>query len=279
MNCKICNFKNNFDANFCGNCGAIMQTNNENNTQQSQSTPQISVYTPTQSAWIFAKAIGFIIALQFAIAIFVIVFSIGTDTNILESMLVNLVIMILIQVMFFVAVLSSGTSKFRLIKQRLYISPKLLLIAISMWIIAFISFLSTNVYFGIFLESIGYTSTALVFSTPLEFFLGLLVICFIAPITEELVFRFGILEGFKNKGGVKAVLISSFAFAMMHMNPEQTFYQFLLGVVCGIATFKSNSIIPAIIIHACNNLFSFLITDWVWFNEILVYLFSQGWFV
>ncbi|MCL1954136.1 MAG: hypothetical protein FWF58_05330, partial [Firmicutes bacterium] len=29
----------------------------------------------------------------------------------------------------------------------------------------------------------------------------------------------------------------------------------------------------------CNNLFSFLITDWVWFNEILVYLFSQGWFV
>ncbi|MDR1138374.1 MAG: CPBP family intramembrane metalloprotease [Clostridiales bacterium] len=291
MNCKICNYNNRSNASFCANCGQALAIDNLQSgatggtlsLKTGQSKYINSIYTPTQGAWIFFKAIGFVMGLQILAGFVVAFFAVGADvsdaTDLLQNMSVQLIIMFFMQVAFFVAVWSSGSRPLGLIRHRLYLNYRLVLLGVAMWAVAFVAFLSTNVYFGAFLEHIGYESSGLVMDTVGDRILGAIVIVLVAPICEELVFRFGLLEGLRESGYVKAILFSSLAFALMHMNPEQTFYQFLLGVVCGIAVYKSKSILMGSIIHACNNLFSLFVQDWVWFNDTLVDLFNQGWFV
>lgn len=278
MNCNNCNFINPGGARFCAKCGNDMIAN----SLYAGVVDQNQIYSSRQSAWIYFRAICFVMALQFLVAIVIGTMAVlngDSGNGILDNMVVTLFVMLLMQMCFFVSVLSGGVEPLKKIKYRLHLNVKLLLVSFAMWAVAFVAFLSTNVYFGAFLDSIGYKSSSLEMNTPLEAVLGLFVIGIVAPITEELVFRFGILEGFRQKGYLKAVLLSGLAFALMHMNPEQTFYQFLLGVVCAMAAFKSNSIVPAILIHAFNNLFSFVVGQWAWFNESLEHLFNQTWFV
>lgn len=294
MNCKVCNHNNPDDAQFCANCGKRIESDFEaiyGNTPSSASASSTTsssstsyrvpsgIFAPKQSTWIHFRAIAFVIGIQFVLAFFVASAPSSDDKNPLDNMMLNLVFMFLMQMCFLGAVLASGTQRVKLIKRRFYISPKLLLISLAMWAVAFIAFLSTNVYFGAWLQHIGYKSSELDMNTAAEIIVGIFVIGIIAPICEELVFRFGVLEGFRDKGFIKAVLISALAFALMHMNPEQTFYQFLLGAVCAVAAYKSNSILPAMIIHSANNLFSFATMGWDGFNNGLETMFNQGWFV
>jgi hypothetical protein len=77
---------------------------------------------------------------------------------------------------------------------------------------------------------------------------------FAAPVMEELVFRGALTGGLmkKNKPYL-AIIIGAACFSLMHMNPEQTVYQFLLGCVAGSVAYCSGSVIPAIIVHFVNN--------------------------
>jgi len=82
-----------------------------------------------------------------------------------------------------------------------------------------------------------------------------------APILEEVLFRGVILNGFlKNYSPQKAIIISAAIFGGIHLNPWQSIPAFLGGILIGYMYWKTNSIIPGIILHAANNLFCVLIS-------------------
>lgn len=79
-------------------------------------------------------------------------------------------------------------------------------------------------------------------------------IIIIAPLTEEIIFRGIILEGFLSRySSVKAVIWSSIIFAVFHLNPLQFVTAFAVGVFLGYIYFKTRSLIPCILAHAFYN--------------------------
>jgi sodium transport system permease protein len=71
---------------------------------------------------------------------------------------------------------------------------------------------------------------------------------------EEVVFRGFILSGFGRHGRVVlAIGLSSIAFGLMHMIPEQVFNATLMGLVLGALAVRSRSLLPCIVFHFANN--------------------------
>ena len=78
----------------------------------------------------------------------------------------------------------------------------------------------------------------------------LLGIAVYAPFSEELAFRGTIYQSYRQQGsGLKAILLSSLLFGLMHMNLNQAGYAFLLGIVLALLVEATGSMIPAFIAH------------------------------
>lgn len=91
-----------------------------------------------------------------------------------------------------------------------------------------------------------------------------------APILEELIFRGIILDGLlKNYSPIKAILISSFLFGLVHLNPWQFVTGLLFGIFCGWVYYRSRSLSLSIIIHMVANLSGFLMRFIVDFESIM----------
>lgn len=92
------------------------------------------------------------------------------------------------------------------------------------------------------------------------FILSLLSSAFIPALLEEFAMR-GVAMGILRKyGDGFAILCTSFVFAFLHANPRQIFFAFLVGLVLGFVTVKTDSIWPAIAIHFLNNAVAVLTT-------------------
>lgn len=145
------------------------------------------------------------------------------------------------------------------IKQK--VSPLSAAIAVLLPVVTIFCFLLPANWFSIFLEKINYQgSPGVELSSMGQIILGIIVIVILAPIFEEIIFRGFLLSGLKSRfSDIKAILLSGVAFALMHMNPEQTVYQFLLGATCAYVAIKSGSLILPIIIHAFSNLIALLL--------------------
>lgn len=75
-----------------------------------------------------------------------------------------------------------------------------------------------------------------------------------APIIEEILCRGIILKGLlKNYQPSKAILISAVFFGAIHLNPWQAIPAFFGGLFLGWAYYKTQSVIPGMIIHATIN--------------------------
>jgi len=86
---------------------------------------------------------------------------------------------------------------------------------------------------------------------------AILTLCVVAPITEEILFRGVILSGFlRNYRRLEALLLSSWLFAFMHLNPWQYGGAFLLGLLLGFLFIRTQSIIPSIFCHSLFNGFT-----------------------
>jgi sodium transport system permease protein len=67
---------------------------------------------------------------------------------------------------------------------------------------------------------------------------------------EEIAFRGFILSGLQRRFRPRAALVlCSFLFALSHMNVFQFLPAFFLGVVLGLLTIRSKSLVPAILFH------------------------------
>lgn len=78
----------------------------------------------------------------------------------------------------------------------------------------------------------------------------LLAFAFAPAICEELAFRGFILSGFSRTGRTwLAIILSSIAFGVMHIIPQQVFNAALLGILLGLIAVRSNSLFPCILFH------------------------------
>jgi len=90
--------------------------------------------------------------------------------------------------------------------------------------------------------------------SEISLWMYLLVFALLASVCEELAFRGYILSGLLRRFRARtAILISSFFFALFHMNVFQFAPAFILGVVLGLITVRAKSIWPAIIFHLLHN--------------------------
>lgn len=111
--------------------------------------------------------------------------------------------------------------------------------------------------------------------------LTFVVMVIAAPILEELIFRGIILDGLlRVYSPVKSILVSSFLFGFVHLNPWQFVTGLVIGIFSGWVYYKTRSLLPSIIIHAAANLSGFAMrfiigTDWS-MDESLVEMYG-GW--
>ena len=86
-----------------------------------------------------------------------------------------------------------------------------------------------------------------------------LTIVIAAPVFEELIFRGIMLEGLLAKySPVKSIVVTSILFGIVHLNPWQFVSAFALGLFAGWIFYKTKNLSFCIIIHATNNLISFI---------------------
>ena len=85
----------------------------------------------------------------------------------------------------------------------------------------------------------------------------IIVICILAPIFEEIMFRGFILKVLKeNYNAVIAVIISALLFSLFHTALHQIFPTFIMGLLFGMLYVKYKSLIPCILLHMFNNFLS-----------------------
>ena len=93
---------------------------------------------------------------------------------------------------------------------------------------------------------------------------GYLVVCILAPLAEEVIFRGAVLrtmlEHWEGNKRWTAITISALLFALAHMNPAQMPHAFLLGLLIGWLYERSRSLIPCVVLHCANNTIAYLMT-------------------
>ena len=92
---------------------------------------------------------------------------------------------------------------------------------------------------------------------------GYAVVCLLAPIAEELIFRGAVLKkllAWKPQHRWLMIILSALLFALAHMNPAQFIHPFLIGLLLGWMYERTGSIIPGIAYHWANNTVAFLLT-------------------
>ena len=110
--------------------------------------------------------------------------------------------------------------------------------------------------FDIFLTYIGYnlaTSLPLPLSNFGYLVLNILLLAVVPAILEELIFRGVIFNGYRKFGAIKAILISSALFALIHGSLQQLLFPFLFGLILSFTAYKTGSVISSMIIHFINN--------------------------
>ena len=90
-------------------------------------------------------------------------------------------------------------------------------------------------------------------------------LCLLPAVIEELLFRGFVLRGFLPLGRGAAVVASALLFTFFHFNPEQTVYQFALGIVLALVVLKTGNLVYAMIFHFLNNFF--IVTTYTFFGD------------
>lgn len=89
---------------------------------------------------------------------------------------------------------------------------------------------------------------------------SLVLVCIIAPVCEEIIFRGIILEGLLQRyHAPSAIVISSLLFGSIHLNLWQFVAASAGGMLSGWVYYKTRSVLPCIWLHAINNLMSVLV--------------------
>ena len=80
----------------------------------------------------------------------------------------------------------------------------------------------------------------------------------LGPVAEEMAFRGGVLGSLLKWEKIEgkpwaAILISALLFSIAHLNPAQAPVTFILGILAGWLYFRTESLIPGMLLHVLNN--------------------------
>ena len=157
------------------------------------------------------------------------------------------------------------------------INFKVILISFGLGLLAFFVNIAISTLFNGILSFFGYSQPVSV-STGYEsmfpnwatFLIQLNTVAILPAICEEFLHRGVILNGLKEIGIKKAILISSLMFGLLHFNINQFFYATILGMLMALVSVVSKSIYPAMIIHFINNAISVYLSSaesYGWFGK------------
>ena len=173
-----------------------------------------------------------------------------------------------------------------------------LLIVLAFAVICFM--LPVQTFVATLLTNAGLNApNGMIIDTTGDLILGLVIACVLPAICEETVYRGFMCNSFARPGtkiDVKAILISSLLFALMHTSPWQFVHPFVLGCVIAFVYLATKSIWASVILHFSNNamvlLFgyllegafeAFVIANWWWIMLLalivilpIIYLFAKG---
>lgn len=85
-----------------------------------------------------------------------------------------------------------------------------------------------------------------------------IAVCVFAPFFEELLFRGAIQGVLRGWGRGFAILISTVLFTLLHTNLMDLLSVFLLSLVLGYTKEITGSVLPCIILHGANNIYTFI---------------------
>lgn len=103
------------------------------------------------------------------------------------------------------------------------------------------------------------TSTATELTPALPWYVTLLCVVLIGPFFEELIFRKMILDRTRVYGEKTSIFFSALLFAFFHMNLQQFFYAFLVGLVFGYLYLRTGKLSACWMLHAAFNFFGGLL--------------------
>ena len=104
-----------------------------------------------------------------------------------------------------------------------------------------------------------------IFNTLIKSPVGLIAICLLGPVCEEIVFRGGVMKPLLQRK-VKpwtAIWVSAIIFAVVHGNLVQMLYALMVGLVMGIIYYRTASLILTSIAHIINN----SVSAWILLNH------------
>ena len=91
---------------------------------------------------------------------------------------------------------------------------------------------------------------------------GYFVICLLAPVAEEVVFRGAVLHTllqWQPHRRWAMIALSALLFALAHLNPAQLLHPFAIGLLLGWMYERTGSILPGIVYHWVNNTVAYLL--------------------
>jgi membrane protease YdiL (CAAX protease family) len=96
------------------------------------------------------------------------------------------------------------------------------------------------------------TSGALAAGSVIWLVVGVLVVAVLAPVVEEFVFRGFLLEAFRDRGQVSAVVVSGVAFSLAHLSLVQFRYYLVMGMAFAVVYWR-RGLIGSVAAHASFN--------------------------
>lgn len=90
---------------------------------------------------------------------------------------------------------------------------------------------------------------------------GYAVVCLLAPVAEELVFRGAALRtllAWQPERRWLMIVLSALLFALAHLNPAQMLHPFAIGLLLGWMYERTRSVLPGIVFHWANNTLAYL---------------------
>ncbi len=125
-------------------------------------------------------------------------------------------------------------------------------------IVFFINIIVSSLFNGI-IAFTGYQTPIFIGVTQevsysfLYFLLDVVLIAVLPALCEEFLHRGIVLQGTKHSGYVRAIIISSILFGLVHFDINKVFYATILGLLMGFVSVVAKNIWVSIIIHFVNN--------------------------
>lgn len=99
----------------------------------------------------------------------------------------------------------------------------------------------------IFVENHAANTMSYIMSNPL--WLNIFLIAFIPAVCEEYLFRGLLFHGYKKRNPLRAMLMSSFLFGLIHMNVNQFIYAFVMGCILCMLVYATGTVLASMISH------------------------------